>query len=146
MENKLFDIKEANALLPQLNAAFSRISVLRREIGALMEALRGAGFEPLKASKKELPEEPAKREKAQRMYKLLDALRAEVEMIEETGGILKDLEMGLMDFYGLREGKVICLCWQHGEPEIMYLHEVETGFGSRQPISEDTTTTRSRLN
>jgi hypothetical protein len=146
MENKLFDIKEANALLPQLSAAFSRISVLRREIGSLMEALRSAGFEPLKASKRELPEEPVKREKAQRMYKLLDALRAEVEMIEETGGILKDLEMGLMDFYGLREGKVVCLCWQHGEPEIMYWHEVETGFGSRQPISEDTTSTRSRLN
>ena len=146
MENKLFDVKEANALIPQLNAAFSRISVLRSEIGVLMESLRSAGFEPLKAAKKELPQEPVKREKAQRMYKLLDALRAEVEMIEETGGVLKDLEMGLMDFYGLKEGKVVCLCWQHGEPEIMYWHDVETGFSSRQPLSEDTTTTRSRLN
>jgi hypothetical protein len=145
MENKLFDIKEANALIPQLNAAFSRISIVRREIAVLMEELRGAGFEPLKSGKKELPEEPVKREKAQRMYKLLDALRAEVEMIEETGAVLKDLEMGLMDFYGLREGKVVCLCWQHGEPEIMYWHEVETGFSGRKPLTDDTTH-RSRLN
>jgi hypothetical protein len=147
MEPKLFEVTEVNDLIPRLNSAFSRISLIKREVVELIGELRGLGYEPPSAAPpKKLPEEPETRARAERLYKLLDALRAEIEGIEQTGGVLKDLDMGLVDFYGLREGKVVCLCWQHGEPEIMYWHEVETGFKDRQPLSEESIANRRRLN
>lgn len=147
MEPKLFEVEEVNVLIPRLSSAFSRIMLVKREVVSLFEELRGLGYEPPSASPpKDLPEDPEVRARVERLYKLLDALRAEIEGVEATGGVLKDLDMGLVDFYGLREGKVVCLCWQHGEPEVMYWHEVESNFEGRKPLSEETSSQRFRLN
>jgi hypothetical protein len=140
MEPKLFELEEANALIPRLEAAFARISVMRNEAGLLLEEM------PNQKLPKEPPKDPALREKNERLTRLLEALRAEVQAIEALGGEIKDLDMGLVDFYGLREGKVVCLCWQHGEPEIMYWHEVEAGFAGRKPLSKESIAARRRLN
>jgi hypothetical protein len=40
----------------------------------------------------------------------------------------------LCDFPSLRDGREICLCWRLGEPEVAYWHEVDGGFGGRQPL------------
>jgi hypothetical protein len=35
----------------------------------------------------------------------------------------------------MREGRIVLLCWQLGEPdEIEYRHETEAGFAGRQPL------------
>jgi hypothetical protein len=64
-------------------------------------------------------------------FEKLDAL---VHRIQETGAILKDINMGLLDFPALREGHEVYLCWQYGEGDIAYWHEVEAGYAGRQPI------------
>ena len=64
-------------------------------------------------------------------FEKLDAL---VHRIQETGAILKDINMGLLDFPALREGREVYLCWQYGEGEIAFWHEVEAGYAGRQPI------------
>lgn len=140
MEPKLVEVEEANLLVPRLEAAFGRISIMRREAASLLAEL------PHQRLPKEPPKDPLLRGKVARIETLLEALRAEVQAIEALGAEIKDLEMGLVDFYGLREGKVVCLCWQHGEPEIMYWHEVEAGFAGRQPLStEEAIAARRRL-
>jgi hypothetical protein len=64
-------------------------------------------------------------------FEKLDAL---VHQIQATGALIKDINMGLLDFPALREGQEVYLCWQYGEGEIAFWHEVDAGFAGRQPI------------
>jgi hypothetical protein len=47
---------------------------------------------------------------------------------------IKDLARGLLDFPALRGDHEIFLCWQEGETDITYWHELETGFAGRQLV------------
>jgi hypothetical protein len=57
-----------------------------------------------------------------------------VHAIQGTGAVVKDLNGGLVDFLTIREGREVYLCWQYGEDEIQYWHDIETGFSGRQPL------------
>jgi hypothetical protein len=64
-------------------------------------------------------------------FEKLDAL---VHQIQDTGAQIKDINTGLLDFSALKNGREVYLCWQHGEDDIKYWHEIEAGFAGRQPI------------
>lgn len=64
-------------------------------------------------------------------FEKLDTL---IHRILETGVLIKDINRGLLDFPALRQGREVYLCWQYGEGEIAFWHEVEAGFAGRQPI------------
>lgn len=64
-------------------------------------------------------------------FEKLDGL---VHQILDTGVLIKDVNIGLLDFPALRNGYEVYLCWQHGEDDIAYWHEVDAGFAGRQPI------------
>ena len=64
-------------------------------------------------------------------FEQLDAL---VHSILELGILIKDINIGLLDFPALREGREVYLCWQLGEGEIAFWHEVDSGYAGRQPI------------
>lgn len=64
-------------------------------------------------------------------FERLDVL---VHQILETGAQIKDINSGLLDFSALKEGREVYLCWQYGEGEIAYWHEVDAGYAGRQPI------------
>ncbi len=49
--------------------------------------------------------------------------------------MLKGFEVGLVDFYSLREDRPIFLCWKLGEERITHWHETDSGFAGRQPIA-----------
>jgi hypothetical protein len=48
---------------------------------------------------------------------------------------LKDLDSGLVDFYGLEGGELVFLCWQLGEPRVGHFHTLDGGFRNRRPLS-----------
>ena len=48
--------------------------------------------------------------------------------------MLKDAELGLVDFYGKLDGRDIFWCWKHGEDHIGHWHEIEAGFAGRRPL------------
>lgn len=64
-------------------------------------------------------------------FEKLDAL---VHRILDTGVLIKDINIGLMDFPAWRDGREVYLCWQYGEQDIAFWHEIEAGFAGRQPI------------
>jgi hypothetical protein len=39
----------------------------------------------------------------------------------------------------MREGRPVFLCWQLGEEDIRFWHELEGGFAGRQPLEAATT-------
>jgi hypothetical protein len=70
-----------------------------------------------------------------RMIRDFEKLDALVHRILETGVLIKDVNIGLLDFSALKDGREVYLCWQHGEGEIAFWHEVDAGYAGRQPIS-----------
>ena len=61
-------------------------------------------------------------------------MRRLLETLEESGIVLRDIDRGLVDFPALSDGREIYLCWELGEDEVAYWHELEAGFGGRQPL------------
>jgi hypothetical protein len=64
-------------------------------------------------------------------------LKSAVESVQETGCVVKDLDIGLVDFPTLFKGVEVYLCWKLGEPAIEFWHGVEEGFRGRKPIDQD---------
>lgn len=65
------------------------------------------------------------------------SLKEALERIEELGALVKDLDIGLIDFLSLYRGREVCLCWKLGEDKIGFWHGVDEGFRGRKAIDED---------
>jgi hypothetical protein len=63
-----------------------------------------------------------------------DRINRYLQELEAIGCVFKGFDAGLVDFYSLRDDRPIFLCWKMGEPRIGYWHELDAGFGGRQPI------------
>jgi hypothetical protein len=64
-------------------------------------------------------------------------LRGRIEAVLETGCLVKDLEIGLVDFPTLLRGVEVYLCWKLGESGITFWHGVDEGFRGRKLIDQD---------
>ena len=64
-------------------------------------------------------------------FEKLDAL---LHQILDTGVQIKDVNMGLLDFSAMRDEREVYLCWQYGEEDIAFWHEIDAGYAGRQPI------------
>ena len=65
-------------------------------------------------------------------FEKLDIL---IHRIQDMDVLIKDVNLGLLDFPALKDGREVYLCWQYGEGDIAFWHEVEAGFAGRQPIA-----------
>jgi len=54
--------------------------------------------------------------------------------LDAIGVSVKDLDSGLLDFPGLRDGEEVELCWRVGEPRVAHWHRIGEGFPGRKPI------------
>lgn len=68
------------------------------------------------------------------MVQDFEKLEALVHQIQAMDVLIKDINLGLLDFPALKDGREVYLCWQYGEGEIAFWHEVEAGFAGRQSI------------
>ena len=64
-------------------------------------------------------------------FERLDKL---VHQILDTGVQIKDINIGLLDFSAMRDGREVYLCWQYGEDDIAFWHEIDAGYAGRHPI------------
>jgi hypothetical protein len=64
-------------------------------------------------------------------------LRDTVNEVQEFGCVIKDLDIGLLDFPTLFRDREVYLCWKLGEPSISYWHGVDEGFAGRKEIDQD---------
>lgn len=122
---RLFTVDEANALLPTLTALLKDVSLhlaaVREKAPHMEPILRAAGANGGGRVGSEYGVEA---------YNLYLA----VERIRELGVLIKDLDMGLLDFPHEREGRVVFLCWHPPEERIGYWHEIASGYAGRQPL------------
>jgi hypothetical protein len=64
-------------------------------------------------------------------------LKAAIDLIHSFGCLVKDLDIGLIDFPTLLRGREVYLCWKLGENGIRFWHGIEEGFGGRKAIDHD---------
>jgi hypothetical protein len=57
--------------------------------------------------------------------------------IQTLGAVVKDPQIGLLDFYGNVDGKLVWLCWRYGEESLRYWHALESGYSGRRPLRVD---------
>ena len=124
---RYFTLQEANEALNSVRPWMDEIQVIRGEILAhqpeiwsVMEKSAGNGGN-LTLS---------------RMVKTFDRLDALIHSIQDTGALIKDINTGLLDFPALKDEREVYLCWQYGERDIAFWHEIEEGFAGRQPIDD----------
>ena len=125
---KFFTLSEANQLIP-------RLEVLMRELQSRTLELRD------KLATLDADDEPAPSdlEEIVRRHPVLRDLAEKIATvaseIETEGCLLKDIDMGLVDFPSELDDEVVFLCWQFGEQQVSAWHSIEDGFASRQPLS-----------
>jgi hypothetical protein len=44
------------------------------------------------------------------------------------------VDLGLVDFPHVREGRVVNLCWKYGEREIRFWHGLDEGYTGRKSL------------
>lgn len=49
---------------------------------------------------------------------------------------IKDIQRGLVDFPSLLDEREIFFCWEMGEEDILFWHELEAGYAGRKAIEE----------
>ena len=47
---------------------------------------------------------------------------------------IKDIDRGLVDFPAIIGGKEVFLCWEKSEDDVEYWHDLDSGFGGREPL------------
>ena len=119
--------------LDEANAALITIRPLMDEVQAIRQKIMSTQPEAWTAIEKSVGNGGSRSlSQIVQDFEKLDAL---VHQILDTGVLIKDVNIGLLDFPALRNGREVYLCWQHGEDDIAYWHEVDAGFAGRQPIS-----------
>ncbi len=62
------------------------------------------------------------------------ALRSSLAELQAMEVVLRDLERGLVDFPSVRDGREVYLCWEEGEPELGWWHDLDAGHAGREPL------------
>ena len=127
MSTRYFSLDEARATLPQVKALMEQVQAARREILRVrpdaLPAIEKAATNGGNKAAGELS---------------MHAMRLEqgVKGILALGVTVKDIDAGLVDFLGLRNGREVYLCWRYGEENLAFWHELNTGFAGRHPLDE----------
>ncbi len=130
---RFFTVEEANALVSALQVEFGRIAQARSELGPLIQALGGPD-EAVAILHDGTAPPPGQEADAENLRRLAGEITGAVERINALGCLVKDVEMGLVDFYATLDGEPAFLCWQYGERAVTHWHGLEEGYAGRKPI------------
>ncbi len=121
-----FTANEANKALPDVIKKFEYALAKKNDVTKLEQQLQMSlsavnSFEEYVTLKQKLNS---------RITKFYEA----VEILENTGVVVKSIEQGLLDFPSKRFNEEVWLCWKYGETEIKFWHEKDSGFMGRKPV------------
>jgi hypothetical protein len=118
--------------LPEANNALKIIRPLMDDVQAIRQKILANQPEAWPAIEKSAGNGGNKA--LSRMVDDFEKLDALIHQILDTGVQIKDVNIGLLDFSAMRDGQEVYLCWQYGEDDIAFWHEIDAGFAGRQSI------------
>jgi hypothetical protein len=54
--------------------------------------------------------------------------------LEGAGIVVRDIDRGLIDFPTILDGREVYLCWELGEDEVGFWHDLDAGYRGRQQL------------
>lgn len=131
---RLFSLEEAEAQLPfvrecliRFQEAYSRYDIVRQELSVLrLVSCSGADSRN--------PDSNALLRLEREQADLMKRLQGIQDELIEAGCVPKSIQDGLVDFFALKGGRLVFLCWKQGEDRIRSWHTLEGGFAGRRPI------------
>ncbi len=135
-DRDVFTLEAANALVPRLREMVGRQLERRTEIESRLKNLSQIlGEVPSEIVPKDDDPDDIRVMKTD-LAKRIGEYQAGWREVEELGAVVKDPRIGLVDFYGRVDDKLVWLCWKYGEAEIGYFHSLDEGFSGRRPIGQ----------
>ena len=115
---------EARALLPDLRQWLGQLGQLRgeyekndRRLAGLMASGCDLGGDLVNTS-----------------VKLLGKMKDLLQEFEAREIVIKDLQRGLVDFPALIGGREVFLCWEMGEEDVEFWHDIDSGYAGRERL------------
>lgn len=135
-KSRIFTIEEANALLPELEKslkllrakkeAYSRTHDLLFMHELVCTAERTHGL---------LEEKDDLEEGIHALEEAIEDLAKDVDAIFARGCILRSIEKGHVEFFGMHEGEKVYFSWLLGEPRVSYYRALGKKAHERVPLS-----------
>ena len=123
----------------ELGAANDRVVELRPLLTTLRDdrdAIAAAQARLQRLAASEDPDGGQLEREREEMTAIVRRMEQAVRQIDAWGVSLRDIGSGLVDIPALANGRPIWLCWQLGEDDIAYWHELDAGIAGRKPLIE----------
>ena len=122
MTAKVFDVSQAQAALSLLMELLPRVRDARRALVDASERIT------------EAVEADGGGVAGTDWFTAQERLREDLTTLADEGILLRDPEIGLVDFPAEREGRRVYLCWRLGEASVSWFHEEHAGYSNRKPL------------
>ncbi len=132
-EQKLFSLTEAERTRVELEPVLLEAMEARRRAKAINDKMAelatriqlsgGMRFDYQAAGEQRLEQN-----------NLESSIAQALEKIHSTGCVVKDLDVGLLDFPARLNDEDVYFCWRVGEDRIRFYHRQDEGFAGRRPI------------
>ncbi len=132
-DSRLFTLTEAERTRTEVEPILIEAIELGRKIGDVDRRLQEAAQRITMLGGALVTREPLEKLRSEH-ERLGDAIRTALERIESTGCVVKDLEVGLLDFPAMIDNEEVYLCWRLGEDRIRFYHRQDEGFAGRKPL------------
>ena len=133
MPDRYFLPEDVERLIPELRRIMERVRAAHAAGVAAREAL-AAEEQRITLAGGGMVDRGAWKARAETLERSTRDVQAGLQEIQRLGGATKDLDMGLVDFPHLRDGRVVNLCWRLGEERITHWHGLDEGYARRKPL------------
>jgi hypothetical protein len=132
-EQRLFTLTEAERVRQELEPFLVEAMECRKKLSGLDNDLSAVAARIMMMGGVIVPYEALAKLRREHT-RLAESLKSSLERILETGCVIKDLDLGLLDFPSIIDNEEVYLCWKLGEDRIRYYHRQDEGFAGRKPI------------
>src|SRR5258706_2548116 len=119
MGPRIYSPREANALVPKLNRAFDELDQIRNRLKTIKGKVDV--LEMIWGDEVRTETNPDHREYGHYMEEIEQAKKdfdTATRRFSEFEAVVKSVEQGLVDFYGVIDNRLVFLCWRRGEKSI----------------------------
>lgn len=130
MVRQYFNLDEAEELIPSISPLLRRARQLKQELDTYEFVVE----RNLSSDGEESLLDLIGNEPDAEFHDLRENFYRIIETIESRGGLVRNIDEGLIDFYSRFEGREIFLTWQVGDRRIRHWHDIDEDVWNRKEI------------
>jgi hypothetical protein len=133
-EQRLFTLTQAERVRQELEPFLVEAMDCRKKLSGLEDDLSAVSTRIMMMGGVIVPYEKLAKLRMEHQQ-LQDNMKSALNRILETGCVIKDLDVGLLDFPAVIDNQDVYLCWKLGEDRIRFYHRQDEGFSGRKPLN-----------